>query len=140
MKYLHTMLRIKDIDSSIDFFCGALGLNEVRRIEVEEGRFTLIFLAAEGDESSQIELTYNWDGDELGKGSRNFGHLAYEVENIYETCSRLKDSGITINRPPRDGRMAFVRSPDNVSVELLQKGSSLEPTEPWISMENVGEW
>lgn len=134
------MLRIKDIDSSIDFFCGALGLNEVRRIEVEEGRFTLIFLAAEGDESSQIELTYNWDGDELGKGSRNFGHLAYEVENIYETCSRLKDSGITINRPPRDGRMAFVRSPDNVSVELLQKGSSLEPTEPWISMENVGEW
>jgi len=140
MKYLHTMLRIKDIDSSIDFFCGALGLNEVRRIEVEEGRFTLIFLAAEGDESSQIELTYNWDGDELGKGSRNFGHLAYEVENIYETCSRLKDSGVTINRPPRDGRMAFVRSPDNVSVELLQKGSSLEPTEPWISMENVGEW
>ena len=140
MKYLHTMLRIKDIDSSIDFFCGALGLNEVRRVEVEEGRFTLIFLAAEGDESSQIELTYNWDGDELGKGSRNFGHLAYEVENIYETCSRLKDSGITINRPPRDGRMAFVRSPDNVSVELLQKGSSLEPTEPWISMENVGEW
>ena len=134
------MLRIKDIDSSIDFFCGALGLNEVRRIEVEEGRFTLIFLAAEGDESSQIELTYNWDGDELGKGSRNFGHLAYEVENIYETCSRLKDSGVTINRPPRDGRMAFVRSPDNVSVELLQKGSSLEPTEPWISMENVGEW
>jgi lactoylglutathione lyase len=140
MKYLHTMLRIKDIDSSIDFFCGALGLNEVRRIEVEEGRFTLIFLAAEGDESSQIELTYNWDGDELGKGSRNFGHLAYEVENIYETCSRLKDSGVTINRPPRDGRMAFVRSPDNVSVELLQKGSSLEPTEPWISMENIGEW
>jgi len=134
------MLRIKDIDSSIDFFCGALGLNEVRRIEVEEGRFTLIFLAAEGDESSQIELTYNWDGDELGKGSRNFGHLAYEVENIYETCSRLKDSGVTINRPPRDGRMAFVRSPDNVSVELLQKGSSLEPTEPWISMENIGEW
>jgi len=134
------MLRIKDIDSSIDFFCGALGLNEVRRIEVEEGRFTLIFLAAEGDESSQIELTYNWDGDELGKGSRNFGHLAYEVENIYETCSLLKDSGVTINRPPRDGRMAFVRSPDNVSVELLQKGSSLEPTEPWISMENIGEW
>ncbi len=134
------MLRIKNIDSSLDFFCGALGLNEVRRIEVEEGRFTLIFLAAEGDESSQIELTYNWDGDELGKGSRNFGHLAYEVENIYETCSRLKDSGVTINRPPRDGRMAFVRSPDNVSVELLQKGSSLEPTEPWISMENIGEW
>tara|TARA_Y100001936_G_scaffold196148_1_gene196573 strand:- start:743 stop:1147 length:405 start_codon:yes stop_codon:yes gene_type:complete len=134
------MLRIKDIDSSIEFFCGALGLNEVRRIEVEEGRFTLIFLAAEGDESSQIELTYNWDGDELGQGSRNFGHLAYEVENIYETCSRLKDSGVTINRPPRDGRMAFVRSPDNVSVELLQKGSPLEPQEPWMSMENIGEW
>ena len=140
MKYLHTMLRIKDVDASIEFFCGALGLNEVRRIEVEEGRFTLIFLAAEGDESSQIELTYNWDGDELGQGSRNFGHLAYEVENIYETCSRLKDSGVTINRPPRDGRMAFVRSPDNVSVELLQKGTPLEPQEPWMSMENIGEW
>jgi|TARA_B100001250_G_scaffold7000_1_gene5920 lactoylglutathione lyase len=140
MKYLHTMLRIKDVDASIEFFCGALGLNEVRRIEVEEGRFTLIFLAAEGDESSQIELTYNWDGDELGQGSRNFGHLAYEVENIYETCSRLKDSGVTINRPPRDGRMAFVRSPDNVSVELLQKGSPLDPQEPWMSMENIGEW
>ena len=140
MKYLHTMLRIKNVDASIEFFCGALGLNEVRRIEVEEGRFTLIFLAAEGDESSQIELTYNWDGDELGQGSRNFGHLAYEVENIYETCSRLKDSGVTINRPPRDGRMAFVRSPDNVSVELLQKGSPLDPQEPWMSMENIGEW
>ena len=134
------MLRIKDVDASIEFFCGALGLNEVRRIEVEEGRFTLIFLAAEGDESSQIELTYNWDGDELGQGSRIFGHLAYEVENIYETCSRLKDSGVTINRPPRDGRMAFVRSPDNVSVELLQKGSPLDPQEPWMSMENIGEW
>ena len=134
------MLRIKDVDASIEFFCRALGLNEVRRIEVEEGRFTLIFLAAEGDESSQIELTYNWDGDELGQGSRNFGHLAYEVENIYETCSRLKDSGVTINRPPRDGRMAFVRSPDNVSVELLQKGSPLDPQEPWMSMENIGEW
>ena len=140
MKYLHTMLRIKDVDTSIEFFCGALGLNEVRRIEVAEGRFTLIFLAAEGDESSQIELTYNWDGDELGQGSRNFGHLAYEVENIYETCSRLKDSGVTINRPPRDGRMAFVRSPDNVSVELLQKGPPLDPQEPWLSMENIGEW
>ena len=134
------MLRIKDVDTSIEFFCGALGLNEVRRIEVAEGRFTLIFLAAEGDESSQIELTYNWDGDELGQGSRNFGHLAYEVENIYETCSRLKDSGVTINRPPRDGRMAFVRSPDNVSVELLQKGPPLDPQEPWMSMENIGEW
>ena len=140
MKYLHTMLRISDVESSIKFYCHALGLQEVRRIEVKEGRFTLIFLAAEGDESSQIELTYNWDGDDLGEGSRNFGHLAYHVDNIYETCSRLKDSGVTINRPPRDGHMAFVRSPDNVSVELLQKGLPLKPKEPWISMENIGEW
>lgn len=140
MKYLHTMLRISDIESSIRFYCDALGLIEVRRVEIKEGRFTLIFLAAENDESSQIELTYNWDGDDLGKGSRNFGHLAYHVEDIYETCSRLKDSGVTINRPPRDGHMAFVRSPDNVSIELLQKGSPLEPEEPWASMENVGEW
>lgn len=140
MKYLHTMLRISDIESSIRFYCDALGLIEVRRVEIKEGRFTLIFLAAENDESSQIELTYNWDGDDLGRGSRNFGHLAYHVEDIYETCSRLKDSGVTINRPPRDGHMAFVRSPDNVSIELLQKGSPLEPEEPWASMENVGEW
>jgi|TARA_B100000809_G_scaffold52827_1_gene48209 lactoylglutathione lyase len=140
MKYLHTMLRISDIESSIRFYCDALGLIEVRRVEIKEGRFTLIFLAAENDESSQIELTYNWDGDDLGQGSRNFGHLAYHVEDIYETCSRLKDSGVTINRPPRDGHMAFVRSPDNVSIELLQKGSPLEPEEPWASMENVGEW
>lgn len=140
MKYLHTMLRISDIESSIRFYCDALGLIEVRRVEIKEGRFTLIFLAAENDESSQIELTYNWDGDDLGLGSRNFGHLAYHVEDIYETCSRLKDSGVTINRPPRDGHMAFVRSPDNVSIELLQKGSPLEPEEPWASMENVGEW
>ena len=140
MKYLHTMLRISDVDSSIKFYCDDLGLQEVRRVEVKEGRFTLIFLAAEGDESSQIELTYNWDGDELGEGSRNFGHLAYHVDDIYETCSRLKDSGITINRPPRDGYMAFVRSPDNVSIELLQKGSPLKPKEPWVSMENIGEW
>tara|TARA_B100001765_G_scaffold159793_1_gene104018 strand:- start:341 stop:745 length:405 start_codon:yes stop_codon:yes gene_type:complete len=134
------MLRISDVDSSIKFYCDDLGLQEVRRVEVKEGRFTLIFLAAEGDESSQIELTYNWDGDDLGEGSRNFGHLAYHVDDIYETCSRLKDSGVTINRPPRDGYMAFVRSPDNVSIELLQKGSPLKPKEPWISMENIGEW
>ena len=134
------MLRIKDVDASIEFFCGALGLNEVRRIEVEEGRFTLIFLAAEGDESSQIELTYNWDGDELGQGSRNFGHLAYEVENIYEMCDYLMENGVTINRPPRDGRMAFVRSPDNISVEILQAGGALEIKEPWASMENIGHW
>ena len=140
MKYLHTMLRISDVESSIKFYCDALGLQEVRRIEVKEGRFTLIFLAAEGDESSQIELTYNWDGDDLGEGSRNFGHLAYHVDNIYETCSRLKDSGVTINRPPRDGYMAFVRSPDNISIELLQKGLPLKPKEPWVSMENIGEW
>ena len=140
MKYLHTMLRISDIDSSIKFYCGAFGLQEIRTIEVTEGKFTLIFLAAEGDESSQIELTYNWDGDDLGEGSRNFGHLAYHVDNIYETCSRLKDSGVTINRPPRDGHMAFVRSPDNVSIELLQTGAPLKPKEPWISMENTGEW
>ena len=140
MKYLHTMLRISDVESSIKFYCDALGLQEVRRIEVKEGRFTLIFLAAEGDESSQIELTYNWDGDDLGEGSRNFGHLAYHVDNIYKTCSRLKDSGVTINRPPRDGYMAFVRSPDNVSIELLQKGLPLKPKEPWVSMENIGEW
>tara|TARA_B100001013_G_scaffold57490_1_gene30159 strand:- start:67 stop:471 length:405 start_codon:yes stop_codon:yes gene_type:complete len=134
------MLRISDIDSSIKFYCDDLGLQEVRRVEVIEGRFTLIFLAAEGDESSQIELTYNWDGDDLGEGSRNFGHLAYHVDDIYETCSRLKDSGVTINRPPRDGYMAFVRSPDNVSIELLQKGSPLKPKEPWVSMENIGKW
>ncbi|HJL95749.1 MAG TPA: VOC family protein [SAR86 cluster bacterium] len=140
MKYLHTMLRIRDIDESMNFYCDALGLKEVKRIEVKEGRFTLIFLSAEDDESSQIELTYNWDGDELGLGSRNFGHLAYQVDNIYETCSRLQGLGVVINRPPRDGHMAFVRSPDKVSVELLQKGSPLAPVEPWMSMENTGEW
>ena len=140
MKYLHTMLRISDIESSIKFYCDGLGLEEIRRVEVKEGRFTLIFLAAKGDESSQVELTYNWDGDDLGEGSRNFGHLAYHVDDIYEACSRLKDIGVTINRPPRDGHMAFVRSPDNVSIELLQKGSPLKPKEPWASMENTGEW
>ena len=140
MKYLHTMLRISDKESSLNFFVNALGLKEVRTIDVEEGRFSLIFLAAEGNEESQIELTHNWDGDDLGNGSRNFGHLAYEVENIYEVCKKLQDKGITINRPPRDGRMAFVKSPDNISIEILQKGEALEPTEPWLSMENTGSW
>ncbi len=140
MKYLHTMLRIKDEKDSLKFFIDALGLKEIRRIPVEEGRFTLIFLAAEGDENSQIELTYNWDGDELGEGSRNFGHLAYQVEDIYETCQRLIDKGVEINRPPRDGRMAFVKSPDNISIEILQTGNALEPIEPWQSMENIGSW
>tara|TARA_B000000475_G_C15864215_1_gene393500 strand:- start:132 stop:554 length:423 start_codon:yes stop_codon:yes gene_type:complete len=140
MKYLHTMLRIKDKQTSLDFFVDALGLKEIRTIDVEDGRFSLIFLAAEGNEESQIELTHNWDGDDLGEGSRNFGHLAYEVENIYEVCQRLKDKGVVINRPPRDGRMAFVRSPDNISVEILQKGNALEPSEPWKSMENLGSW
>lgn len=134
------MLRINDVKRSMDFFVNALGLKEVRRIDVEEGRFSLIFLAAEGDEDSQIELTHNWDGDELGEGSRNFGHLAYEVDNIYATCEKLQSHGVEINRPPRDGRMAFVKSPDNISVELLQKGEALEPAEPWVSMDNVGNW
>tara|TARA_B100000927_G_C16213691_1_gene368566 strand:+ start:191 stop:613 length:423 start_codon:yes stop_codon:yes gene_type:complete len=140
MKYLHTMLRIKDVDASMRFFVEALGLKLIRRIDIEEGRFSLIFLAAEGDEDSQIELTYNWDGDDLGNGSRNFGHLAYEVEDIYKTCETLIEQGVQINRPPRDGRMAFVKSPDNISVELLQKGEALEMQEPWSSMENIGDW
>ena len=140
MKYLHTMLRIKDEETSLKFFVDALGLKEIRRIPVEEGRFTLFFLAAKGNEESQIELTYNWDGDDLGEGSRNFGHLAYQVENIYDVCQRLKEKGVEINRPPRDGRMAFVKSPDNISIEILQKGDALEPVEPWLSMENIGTW
>jgi len=140
MKYLHTMVRVLDIDASLDFYCDKLGLTELQRYDSEEGRFSLVFLAAPGDESAQVELTYNWDGDELGEGSRNFGHLAYSVDNIYDTCQRLMDGGVTINRPPRDGRMAFVRSPDNISVELLQNGEPLAAAEPWISMENVGEW
>ena len=134
------MLRIKDEETSLKFFIDALGLKEIRRIPVEEGRFTLFFLSAEGDEESQIELTYNWDGDDLGEGSRNFGHLAYQVENIYDVCQRLKEKGVEINRPPRDGRMAFVKSPDNISIEILQKGDALEPAEPWLSMENIGTW
>jgi lactoylglutathione lyase len=139
MKYLHTMIRITNIEKSLDFFCKGLGLKETKRKENEKGRYTLIFLAAPKDETVEIELTYNWDGDNLGTGSRNFGHLAYRVENIYETCQRLKDMGVTINRPPRDGHMAFVRSPDNISIEILQEGH-LETKEPWASMENTGEW
>ena len=139
MKYLHTMVRITDIDASLDFFCNALGLEQVRRIDVESGRFSLIFLAAPGDHEAQVELTYNWDPEELS-GGRNFGHLAYQVDDIYATCQRLAEHGVTINRPPRDGRMAFVRSPDGVSVELLQTGDALAPAEPWQSMENTGEW
>ncbi len=139
MKYLHTMVRVTDIDASLQFYCGALGLREQRRIENDKGRFTLVFLAAPGDEAAQIELTWNWDPEPYGAG-RNFGHVAYEVDDIYATCRRLMEHGVTINRPPRDGRMAFVRSPDRISVELLQKGAALAPAEPWASMANTGEW
>jgi lactoylglutathione lyase len=139
MKYLHTMVRVSNIDESMDFYCTKLGLKEVRRSENKDGRFTLIFLAAEGDESNCIELTYNWDPEEYSEG-RNFGHLAYQVEDIYQTCQRLMDHGVKINRPPRDGYMAFVRSPDNVSIELLQAGAPLAVAEPWKSMPNVGRW
>ncbi len=139
MKYLHTMVRVTDIDASRRFYCDGLGLREVRRIDNEKGRFTLVFLAAPGDESAQIELTYNWDPQPYS-GGRNFGHLAYAVDDIYALCERLKQMGVTINRPPRDGRMAFVRSPDLISVELLQKGDALPPREPWTSMPNSGEW
>lgn len=139
MKYLHTMVRINDVDASLDFYCSKLGLKEVRRVDNQAGRFSLIFLAAPGDENALVELTHNWDGDNLS-GGRNFGHLAYQVDNIYETCQRLMDGGVTINRPPRDGRMAFVRSPDMISIELLQKGAALPPEEPWASMQNTGEW
>lgn len=139
MKYLHTMVRVTDLDASLDFYVNKLGLKEIRRREDEGGRFTLIFLAPEGDETSQVELTYNWDPEPYD-GGRNFGHLAYAVENIYETCQKLMDGGVTINRPPRDGNMAFVRSPDNISIELLQDGDALAPAEPWLSMENTGTW
>ena len=139
MKYLHTMVRVTDIDESLDFYCNKLGLTELRRHESEQGRFTLVFLAAPGDEDAQVELTYNWDPEEYGEG-RNFGHLAYQVDDIYALCQKLMDSGVTISRPPRDGRMAFVRSPDNISIELLQKGEALPPQEPWSSMENSGSW
>jgi lactoylglutathione lyase len=133
------MVRVTDIDQSLDFYCQKLGLVEIRRKESQAGRFTLIFLAAPGDEAAQIELTYNWDPEPYDEG-RNFGHLAYEVDNIYETCQKLIDQGVLINRPPRDGRMAFIRSPDNISIELLQKGPSLQKQEPWASMENSGKW
>ncbi len=141
MKYLHTMVRVTDIDASLAFYCNALGLEELQRYENEGGRFTLVFLAAPGDSNAQVELTYNWDPDpEPLAGGRNFGHLAYSVENIYATCEQLQSQGVTINRPPRDGRMAFVRSPDGISVELLQQGEALAPAEPWASMENTGTW
>jgi len=139
MKYLHTMVRVSDLDASLDFYCNKLGLKEIRRKESEQGRFTLVFLAAEGDEDAQIELTWNWDPEEYG-GGRNFGHIAYRVHDIYALCQHLMDSGVTINRPPRDGRMAFVRSPDNISIELLQAGDPLPPEEPWKSMDNTGTW
>ncbi|MGO9487126.1 MAG: VOC family protein [Rhodomicrobium sp.] len=139
MKYLHTMVRVADLDRSLDFYVTKLGLVELRRMESQQGRFTLVFLAAPADSSAQIELTYNWDPETYGEG-RNFGHIAYEVDDVYGTCQRLMDAGVTINRPPRDGRMAFVRSPDNISIELLQKGAALAPAEPWASMPNTGKW
>tara|TARA_B100001769_G_C21841157_1_gene456430 strand:+ start:264 stop:680 length:417 start_codon:yes stop_codon:yes gene_type:complete len=136
MKYLHTMLRISNIKSSLKFFCDGLGLKEVRRMEFQHDRFTLIFLSAPNDIDAELELTYNWDGDNLGENSRNFGHIAYRVKNIYETCEKLQNIGVVINYPPRDGHMAFVKSPDNISIELLQEGNKLEPKEPWLSMKN----
>ena len=139
MKYLHTMVRVTDLEASLEFYCENLGLQETRRREDENGRYTLVFLSAPGDEDAQVELTYNWDPEPYA-GGRNFGHLAYEVSDIYATCERLMAGGVTINRPPRDGRMAFVRSPDQISIELLQKGDALEPKEPWVSMPNTGEW
>ncbi len=146
MRYLHTMVRVANVDEALDFWCGKLGLVEVRRSESEQGRYTLIFLSAPADlEAARagaaplVELTYNWDPEVYGEG-RNFGHLAYEVDDIYDLCDRLMKAGVTINRPPRDGRMAFVRSPDNISIELLQKGSAKAPSEPWVSMPNTGKW
>lgn len=146
MRYLHTMVRITDVDASLDFYCNKLGMKEVRRQENEQGRFTLIFLAADQDESRGreeraplLELTYNWDPESYS-GGRNFGHLAYEVDDIYETCQRLMDQGVTINRPPRDGNMAFIKSPDGISIELLQRGAAREKAEPWASMPNTGSW
>ncbi len=151
MEYLHTMVRVRDLEASLDFYCNKLGMVELRRKDNEQGRFTLIFLAADGDAARAgtgstvtsmtptLELTYNWDPEEY-TGGRNFGHLAYRVDNIYETCQKLMDQGVTINRPPRDGYMAFIRSPDGISIELLQKGETLPPAEPWASMENSGSW
>ena len=139
MKYLHTMVRVSNIENSLDFYCNKLGLQEVNRYESVEGRFTLVFLSAPGNEDAQVELTYNWDPEDYDEG-RNFGHLAYSVKNIYETCQQLMDGGVTINRPPRDGRMAFIRSPDNVSIELLQEGDPLPKHDTWANMENTGKW
>ncbi|MCC7257918.1 MAG: VOC family protein [Gammaproteobacteria bacterium] len=139
MKYLHTMVRVTSLEQSLEFYCTQLGLRELRRKENPAGRYTLVFLAAPGDESACLELTWNWDPEAYGEG-RHFGHVAYEVEDIYATCARLAAHGVTINRPPRDGRMAFVRSPDNISIELLQKGGALAPAEPWLSMPNTGRW
>ena len=139
MKYLHTMVRVADLQQSLRFYCDQLGLKEMRRVDVEAGRFSLIFLGADENPEAQLELTHNWDPEEL-TGGRNFGHLAYNVENIYEICQKLMDAGVTIHRPPRDGHMAFVRSPDGISIELLQAGQALPPEEPWASMPNTGEW
>ncbi|MEI8297419.1 MAG: VOC family protein [Pseudomonadota bacterium] len=139
MKYLHTMVRVTDLDASLDFYCNKLGLDVVGRNDYESGRFTLVYLAAPGDHAAQVELTYNWDPEPYPMG-RAFGHIAYEVDDIYAICTRLMESGVVINRPPRDGRMAFIRSPDNVSVELLQKGGAQPPREPWKSMANIGQW
>ena len=139
MRYLHTMLRVADLGATLDFFCNKLGLIEQRRIDVEAGRFTLVFLGAPENPDAQVELTHNWDAEKV-EGGRNFGHLAYAVKDIYATCQKLMDAGVTINRPPRDGHMAFVRSPDDISIELLQEGGALPPREPWASMPNTGEW
>ena len=139
MKYLHTMVRVSDLEKSLDFYCGKLGLVELRRYDEPRGRYTNVFLSAPGDEDAQVELTFNWDPEDYG-GGRNFGHLAYQVDDIYEACRRLADGGVTINRPPRDGRMAFVRSPDGISIELLQRGEALPPREPRVSMENSVSW
>ena len=139
MRFLHTMVRVKDLDASLHFYCERLGLEVLNRFDIEAGRFTLVFLAAPGNEVAQVELTHNWDPEPYD-GGRNFGHLAYEVEDIYGLCQRMLDAGVTVNRPPRDGHMAFVRSPDQISIELLQKGESLPPQEPWSSMENEGVW
>jgi lactoylglutathione lyase len=139
MKYLHTMVRVANLEESLDFYCAKLGLKELRRIDVPGGRFTLVFLGAEDNPDAQVELTYNWDPESY-TGGRNFGHLAYEVEDIYAACQRLQDAGVVINRPPRDGHMAFIRSPDGISIELLQRGAALPPREPWASMANTGVW
>ena len=139
MKYLHTMVRVSDLEASLAFYCEHLGLKELRRHESEQGRFTLVFLGADENSEAQIELTYNWDPESYS-GGRNFGHLAYAVDDIYGLCQKLMDKGVTINRPPRDGRMAFVRSPDGISIELLQRGDALDPAAPWSSMPNTGSW